>query len=58
MRDRFAVNPGIDPSIVAAVVRRPIHVYKVHPPVLAGTPVPDAVPVGPIQQPSIVLGYR
>ena len=38
LRDRrFAVNPGIEPGIIAAAVGRPIHSFDVRPRVLAGT---------------------
>jgi hypothetical protein len=42
----FAVNPGIEPAVVATIVRRPIHAYNIRPRVLAGTArVPGAVEV-------------
>ncbi len=43
----FAVNPGIAPSIVSAVVGSPLRTYQVRPRVLAGTAatVPNAVTV-------------
>jgi len=43
---RFAVNPGIEPAIVAAAVGRPIRSFEVHPRVFAGTArIPGAVEV-------------
>lgn len=46
VQNRFAVNPGIEPGIVAAVVGRPLPTFEVRPQVLAGTaPVPNAVEV-------------
>jgi Family of unknown function (DUF6600) len=43
---RFAVNPGIAPTIVAAISGRPLHAYQVRPHVLAGTArLPNAVEV-------------
>ena len=37
-RDRgFAVNPGIEPSLVAAAIGRPVPEFQVRPHVLAGT---------------------
>jgi hypothetical protein len=44
VRDRFAVNPGIAPAIIAVAVGRPIRAYEVRPRVLAGTvQLPNAV---------------
>lgn len=40
-RYRFAVNPGISPTFIAAATRQPLRTYNVRPIVLAGT--------GPIQ---------
>ncbi len=46
VQNRFAVNPGIEPGIVAAVVGRPLPTFEVRPQVLAGTaPVPNAIEV-------------
>ncbi len=43
---RFAVNPGIAPTVVAAISGRPLHAYQVRPHVLAGTArLPNAVEV-------------
>jgi hypothetical protein len=48
VRDRFAVNPGIAPAIIAAAVGRPIRAYEVRPRVLAGTvQLPNAVVIRP-----------
>jgi hypothetical protein len=33
----FAVNPGISPAVVAAISRRPVRAFEVHPLVIAGT---------------------
>jgi hypothetical protein len=42
----FAVNPGIAPSVVSAVIGAPLRTYRVRPRVLAGTAsVPNAVTV-------------
>ncbi|HZD91902.1 MAG TPA: DUF6600 domain-containing protein [Pseudolabrys sp.] len=42
----FAVNPGIEPDVVSAVVGQPLHTYSVRPYVLAGTArLPNAVEV-------------
>jgi hypothetical protein len=42
----FAVNPGIAPTVVSAVVGQPLRTYEVRPRVLAGTAsVPNAVTV-------------
>jgi uncharacterized protein DUF6600 len=50
VHDRYAVNPGIEPAIVAAAVGRPLHAFEVRPQVLAGTPaVPNAVQVSSTQ---------
>ena len=35
---RFAVNPGISPTFIAAATRQPLRTYDVRPMVLAGTP--------------------
>ncbi len=44
----FAVNPGIEPAVVSAVVGQPLHTYRVQPHILAGTAaIPNAVEVGP-----------
>jgi hypothetical protein len=46
VHDSYAVNPGIEPAIVAAAVGRPLHSFDVRPQVLAGTPaVPNAVQI-------------
>jgi hypothetical protein len=45
-RGRFAVNPGIPPTFIAAAVGRPIRAYDVRPRVLAGTVrIPGAIEV-------------
>jgi hypothetical protein len=36
-RERFAVNPGISPTFIAAATRQPLRTYSVQPTVLAGT---------------------
>jgi hypothetical protein len=36
-RARFAVNPGIEPTIIAAATRQPLRTYDVRPTILAGT---------------------
>ncbi len=36
-RGRIAVNPGINPGIVAAAARRPVQIFRVQPRVLPGT---------------------
>ena len=46
-RRRFAVNPGIEPRVIAAAVGRPIRASKVEPVVLAGTQVEGGVEVKP-----------
>lgn len=46
VHDRYAVNPGIEPAIVAAAIGHPLRSFEVQPQVLAGTPtVPNAVQV-------------
>lgn len=48
VRDRFAVNPGIAPAIIAAAVGRPIRAYEVRPRVIAGSvQIPNAVVIRP-----------
>ena len=48
VRDRFAVNPGIAPAIIAVAVGRPIRAYEVRPRVIAGTvDIPNAVVIRP-----------
>lgn len=48
VRDRFAVNPGIAPAIIAVAVGRPIRAYEVRPRVIAGTvQIPNAVVIRP-----------
>jgi hypothetical protein len=43
---RFAVNPGIPPTVIAAMVGQPIRTYDVRPRVLAGTAqIPGAIEV-------------
>jgi hypothetical protein len=40
VRDRgpvFAVNPGVEPAIIAAEIRQPIRTYEIRPRVIAGT---------------------
>jgi hypothetical protein len=36
-RERFAVNPGISPSFIAAATQQPVRTFDVRPTVLAGT---------------------
>jgi len=44
----FAVNPGIEPAILAAAIRRPIPQFQVRPRVFAGTAqLPNAIQVRP-----------
>ena len=45
-RGRFAVNPGIPPTVIAAAIGRPLRAFEVRPRVLAGTAqIPGAIEV-------------
>jgi hypothetical protein len=42
----FAVNPGIEPAVVASITHRSLHIYRVRPHVIAGTArIPNAVEI-------------